>query len=172
MRTHWKGLEKINMRDLRKLRKDKNYIKELLKATSNDALRNYIANELCTYDHNARKYKSVYLLLTASSVGLPVISAALSGMGATPWILILLSCLTAISGAFNASLKPKELWIHYRKYAELSKREISEISIMKDDDPKKEEDLFKKLKEIFIEESSEWQKVRQKETKIQDPSKS
>lgn len=143
--------------------KDKHYIFEELALISNDAIRNRIANELCAYNKNANRYKLIYYILSILTISLPAASAALCTVFNSSWLIITLSVLTAICGSLLTALKPKELWIHYRSYAEVCKREISRhmiLGVKNNDTNNIEHLLLERLEEIFEEENGKWQSIR------------
>ena len=151
--------------NLKRLRDDEKYIKELLEGIKSDQRKKWIAHNLYTYAERAHWYKRLYWICYFYCVGMPVFTAALQlGQGRVIKIVIvfLMGSITAVAGMTNG-MKLREKWEHYRKYCEATKREIS-CCLNRIGDYEGEENLEEKLGQriarLFQEETNEWHKIK------------
>ncbi len=165
--------------ELNSYRYDKKYLESLLMDIQDETIRKSLANEVFTYAYRAAFYKVATHLIQISLVTLPALTTALGGLSiykqdvnALPEVFVcIISVLTATLGAIQASIRPREMWVHYRKYAEMAKLEIVQcVSETGDyeqhsDSRIREQKLVENMQKIFTDENQNWQSFRARQNK-------
>lgn len=161
-------MNKSEMKSLKKLRNDKEYIHELLNDIENERLRKRIAHQLYTYAAGARKYKKLFNICMLVGLFFPVITSALQLCTYEEVRIItvsLMGCVTATTGMMNG-LKYREKWEHYRKYCEEMKAEISccqnGVGKYREFETINESErlLAQSLEEMIKQETNEWKEIK------------
>lgn len=164
---------------LNSYRYDKKYLESLLMDIQDGTVRKSLANEVFTYVYRAAFYKVVTHLVHISLVVLPALTTALGGLSifrqegnVLPEIFVcIISVLTATLGAIQGSIRPHEMWVHYRKYAEMAKLEIVQCVSGAGDywqygnSRSREQKLVENMQKIFTDENQNWQSFRARQSK-------
>lgn len=166
-------MEELKRKDIIRYKEDEIFVPELLSQIRDEGVRNRISNEVCTYMAGAKKYKRRHYFFEILMVVLPlmvsVIEIVLKDSEWKSLFIVVLSIVSAIFGRIIVYQKAFESWKRYRKYLEMSKREIfsyiysfgkyKNIEIQKEAD-----DLFlERMEQIFAEENHAWNELREKE---------
>ena len=160
-------VRRVNMKNMKYLRKDNRYIAYLLEGLQNDQLKKRIGHQLYTYANRAHTYKMFYIMAQWIILLFPVIAIGME-FGTSTWQRVITACLmgsiTAVQGLIKG-LGVREKWIHYRNYCEKMKKEVSlyqqRIDIYESEwQPDKK--LAERIEEIIDTESEEWGKIKVK----------
>lgn len=168
-------MEEGQRKDLTRYKDDEIFVPELLSQIEDEGVRKRISNEVCTYMVGAKKYKRRHYFFEVIMVVLPLmvssIEILLKDSEIESVIIIVLSLVSAIFGRIIVYQKAFESWKRYRKYLEISKREIfsylHHIGKYKDMEKSKEIDnlFLESMEQIFVEESYSWNEMREENAK-------
>lgn len=167
-------MEEGQRKYLTRYKDDEIFVPELLSQIEDESIQKRISNEVCTYMVGAKKYKRRHYFFEVVMVVLPLLVSAveilLEDSKIESVIIIVLSLVSAIFGRIIVYQKAFESWKRYRKYLEISKREIfsylHRFGKYKDMEKSKGiDDLFlESMEQIFAEESYSWNEMREVNT--------